>query len=133
MTAIISPSRAVSLVKATTFDFFNERNDTIRRSLIQEYWRPDITCHTPFGDFKGYEAMGELWNSLHADEKSEWIFKPRGDLWLNGDVIMQSWTYGNADGMPGMAGWDVIILDGDGLVKELYAMIEGVHTHEFAL
>lgn len=76
---------------------------------------------------------GSLCLALHADEKSEWTFKPRGDLWLNGDVIMQSWTYGNADGMSGMAGWDVIILDGDGLVKELYAMIEGVHTHEFVL
>jgi hypothetical protein len=41
---------------------------------------------------------------------------------------MKAWTYGSSGEEPAMKGWDVIILDG-GKVKQLYAMIDGVHTH----
>ena len=66
---------------------------------------------------------------LHADEKSTWVFQRSGDLWLNSNLIMQPWVFGRAGEEPGMKGWDVIIVNDDGRVKELYAVIEGVSTH----
>lgn len=66
---------------------------------------------------------------LHADEKSGWIFQRSGELWLNNNLIMQAWEYGSGGEQAGMKGWDVIQVNGEGKVKELYAMIEGVSTH----
>jgi hypothetical protein len=42
---------------------------------------------------------------------------------------MQAWVFGVVGKEPGMKGWDVIIVNDDGRVKELYALIEGVSTH----
>jgi len=70
-----------------------------------------------------------MYIGLHADEKSSWVFQRTGSLWLNFNVIMQPWTFGHVGEKPGMEGWDVIIVDEHGKVKELYAMIEGVSTH----
>jgi hypothetical protein len=66
---------------------------------------------------------------LHADEKATWVFQRSGDLWLSFNLIMQPWIYGRVGGEPGMKGWDVIIVDDDGKVKKLYAVIEGASTH----
>jgi hypothetical protein len=42
---------------------------------------------------------------------------------------MQAWVYGRAGEEPGMKGWDVMIVNDEGKVKELCAMIDGVSTH----
>ena len=42
---------------------------------------------------------------------------------------MQPWVYGVSGEDPGMKGWDVIILNDDGKVTELHAMINGVSTY----
>jgi hypothetical protein len=69
---------------------------------------------------------------LHAAEKADWFFKPQGDMWLNSNLVMKGWTYGSTGEEPAMKGWDVIILS-CGKVKQLYAMIEGIHTHPQAI
>lgn len=66
---------------------------------------------------------------LHADDKSTWVFQRSGNMWLDFNLIMQPWVFGRVGGEPGMTGWDVIIVNDDGKVKELYAVIEGVSTH----
>jgi hypothetical protein len=70
---------------------------------------------------------------LHADGKATWVFQRSGDLWLNYNVIMQAWVFGVVGREPGMKGWDVIIVNEDGRVKELYALIEGLSTHAHAV
>lgn len=42
---------------------------------------------------------------------------------------MQPWVYGPIGEEGGMKGWDVLIVNDDGRVQELYAMIDGVSTH----
>lgn len=42
---------------------------------------------------------------------------------------MQAWEYGPPGEQARMKGWDVIQVNDEGKVKELYAMIEGVSTH----
>jgi len=124
------------LVQATTLDIFNEASASKRRPLMEKYWAEDITCYTPFGASTGYDAVDGVWNGLHADHQATWIFERSGDLWLNFNVIMQPWVFGPKAGEQGaekgMKGWDVLIVGGDGRVKELYAMIEGVSTHSHA-
>jgi hypothetical protein len=46
---------------------------------------------------------------------------------------MQAWVFGVVGREPGMKGWDVIIVNEDGRVKELYALIEGLSTHAHAV
>ncbi|KIM92778.1 hypothetical protein OIDMADRAFT_149980 [Oidiodendron maius Zn] len=125
----VTVDQARALVEATTFDIFNERDQTKRRQLMEKYWASDITCYSPFGASAGYDAMDQLWDGLHADEKSTWAFQRSGDLWLNFNIIMQPWVYGPIGEEGGMKGWDVLIVNDDGRVQELYAMIDGVSTH----
>lgn len=42
---------------------------------------------------------------------------------------MQSWIYGRVGEEPELRGWDVLIINDNGKVKELYAMIDGASTH----
>ena len=45
--------------------------------------------------------------------------------------MMQEWTFGESDGAdPGMKGWDMIYVGDDGKVEKLYALIDGISTHE---
>ncbi|KAE8450787.1 hypothetical protein EG329_005700 [Mollisiaceae sp. DMI_Dod_QoI] len=125
----VSVDQARALVQATTFDIFNEHDQSKRRQLMEKFWAADVTCYSPFGVATGYDALDQVWGGLHTDEKSTWVFKQSGDLWLNNNLIMQPWVYGNVGSEPGMKGWDTIILGNDGKVKELYAMIEGFSTH----
>lgn len=65
---------------------------------------------------------------LHSENRSDWEMKPSGDLWLNGNVIMQYWTFGEGnDGY--WQGWDVIIVGEDGKVESLYGFVQGMHSH----
>jgi hypothetical protein len=69
------------------------------------------------------------YDKLHADGRSAWKFEPRGDLWLNGNLIMQYWFFGQ--GEEGWKGWDVIILDENDKVASFYGLLEGVHSHKW--
>ncbi|KIM95838.1 hypothetical protein OIDMADRAFT_148820 [Oidiodendron maius Zn] len=129
----LTVDQARALVQATTFDIFNEHDQPKRRQLMEKYWVPGITCYSPFGASTGYDALDQTWNGLHADDKASWVFEPSGDLWLDFNVIMQAWIFGRRGEEPGMKGWDIIVINDDGRVKELYAMIEGVSTHPYTV
>ena len=58
----VTVDQARALVEATTFDIFNERDQTKRRQLMENYWASDITCYSPFGASAGYAAMDQLWD-----------------------------------------------------------------------
>ena len=69
---------------------------------------------------------------LHSDDKSRWVFERSGGLWLSFNLIMQPWVFGVSGEDPGMKGWDIIILNDDGKVTEIHAMIEGISTYAAA-
>lgn len=46
---------------------------------------------------------------------------------MNGNVIMQYWTFGKDN--EGWKGWDVIIVGDDGKVASLYGLVNGMHNH----
>ena len=50
-------------------------------------------------------------------------------MWLNFNVLMQEWTYGEENAEPGMKGWDTLYVGDDGKVEKIYAMIDGPATH----
>ena len=58
----VSVEQARALVEATTFDIFNERDQSKRRQLMERYWAVDLTCHSPFGASTGYDAMDQVWD-----------------------------------------------------------------------
>lgn len=71
-----------------------------------------------------------LISGLHADEQKNWVFEKVESMWLNYNVILQRWNFGQAGAEPGMKGWDVIYVGSDAKVEKLYAMIEGVATQQ---
>jgi hypothetical protein len=57
----VSVDQARAIVQATTFDIFNEHNQSKRRELMEKYWAIDLICHSPFGASTGYDALDQLW------------------------------------------------------------------------
>lgn len=67
------------------------------------------------------------YDKLHADGRQDWMFEIVGDLWMNGNMLMQNWFF--YVGNHGWRGWDVIILNQDGKVEVLHGLVEGMHNH----
>lgn len=61
----LSVDEARALVQATTFDIFNERDQSKRRRLMEQYWANDLTCYSPFGVSTGHIAMDQLWDGQY--------------------------------------------------------------------
>jgi hypothetical protein len=57
----ISVDQARALVQATTFDIFNEHDQSKRRQLMEKFWTADVTCYSPFGVATGYDALDQVW------------------------------------------------------------------------
>jgi hypothetical protein len=57
----VSADQARALVEATTFDIFNEHDQTKRRQLMKKYWAIDMTCYSPFGVSTGYDGLDQVW------------------------------------------------------------------------
>jgi len=57
----LSVDQARTLVQATTFDIFNEHDQSKRRHLMEKYWAKDVTCYSPFGEATGYDALDHVW------------------------------------------------------------------------
>jgi hypothetical protein len=57
----VSVDQARALVQATTFDIFNEHDQSKRRQLMKKYWAADVSCYSPFGVAIGYDALDQVW------------------------------------------------------------------------
>lgn len=57
----VSVDMAQAIVTATTFDIFNEHNQTKRRELMERFWITDIAFYSPFGVSTGYDALDRVW------------------------------------------------------------------------
>lgn len=57
----VSVDEARALVQATTFDIFNEHDQSKRRQLMEKYWVVDVTCYSPYGVATGYDALDQVW------------------------------------------------------------------------
>lgn len=56
---------ARAIVTATTFDIFNEHDQSKRRRLMEKFWSADVTCYSPFGAAIGYDALDQVWGGEH--------------------------------------------------------------------
>lgn len=73
-----------------------------------------------------YNKCDANYEKLHADGREDWKFELTGDLWMSGNVLMQTWFFGK--GQTGWSGWDVVTLNDRGEVVSLYGLIEGAFT-----
>jgi hypothetical protein len=121
----ISREKAEQLARENLLGIFGERDMTKRLVQMQATYDENIAFHDPDKLIKGFDAINDFISQL-LDSNPEWTFRPRGNVWVNCDLIMLEWEFGPAGQAAPVRGSDVIFVNGEGKIEKMYTMIQGV-------
>lgn len=127
----VSHETAASIAKQNLLSVFGERDSAKRLSRMKETYDPSIIFHEPNDTVQGYDAVDIVISKL-LEGKDDWTFKPVGKLWVNHDMVTLEWAFG-PDGHPAVVhGNDIMLVNKDGRIREMYTMIKGVSDAEIS-
>lgn len=98
---------------------------TKRLVQMQATYDENIAFYDPDKLIKGFDAINDFISQL-LDSNPEWTFRPRGNVWVNCDLIMSEWEFGLAGQAAPVRGSDVMFVNGEGKIEKMYTMIQGV-------
>lgn len=128
---LLSHEVAVKLAKQNLLGIFGERDPTKRLSRMQETYDPDIIFHDPTGTVRGHEAVDTVISSL-LDGKDDWTFRPVGKLWVAHDMVTLEWAFGPEGHAATVHGNDIMLVNKEGRIREMYTMIQGASDSELS-
>jgi hypothetical protein len=73
------------------------------------------------------EKCDSNYAKLRADGREDWTFELTGDLWMEGNVLVQTWFFGK--GFEGWKGWNVLTLNNRGEVVSMHGVVDGARSH----
>ena len=121
----ISREKAEQLAKQNLLGIFGERGTTKRLAQMQATYDEEIEFYDPDKLVNGFDAINDFISQL-LDNNPGWTFRPSGNVWVNCDLIMLAWEFGPAGQAAAVRGNDVIFVSGEGKIKKMYTMIQGV-------
>jgi hypothetical protein len=121
----ISRGQAEQLAKQNLLGIFGERDKIKRLGQMQETYDENIAFYDPDKLIKGFDVINDFISQL-LDGNPEWTFRPRGNVWVNCDLIMLEWEFGPAGQDAPVRGNDVMFVNGEGKIAKMYTMIQGV-------
>lgn len=124
-TPTISREQAEQLAQQNLLGIFNERNSTKRLSQMQATYDENIAFYDPDKLIKGFDVINDFVSQL-LDGNPEWSFRPRGNIWVNAELVMLEWEFGPAGEAAPVRGNDVMFVNGEGKIEKMYTMIQGV-------
>ena len=124
-TPAISRQQAEQLAKQNLLGIFNERDSTKRLAQMQATYDEDIAFYDPDKLIKGFDTINGFISQL-LDGNPEWTFRPRGNVWVNSDLVMLEWEFGPVGEAAPVRGNDVMFVNREGKIEKMYTMIQGV-------
>jgi hypothetical protein len=121
----ISREQAEQLANQNLLGIFNERDSTKRLTQMQATYDKDIAFYDPDKLIKGFDIINDFISQL-LDGNPEWTFRPRGNVWVNCDLLMLEWEFGPAGQAAPVRGNDVMFVNDEGKIAKMYTMIQGV-------
>lgn len=121
----ISREQAEQLANQNLLGIFNERDTTKRLAQMQATYDKNIAFYDPDKLIKGFDVINDFISQL-LDSNPEWTFRPRGNVWVNCDLVMLEWEFGPASQTAPVRGNDVMFVNDEGKVAKMYTMIQGV-------
>jgi hypothetical protein len=127
----ISREQAEQLAKQNLLGIFNERDTNKRLIQMQATYDQNIAFFDPDKLIKGFDTINNFISQL-LDNNPEFTFRPRGNVWVNCDLVMLEWEFGPTGKAAPVRGNDVMFVNGDGKIAKMYTMIQGVSDIDHA-
>ena len=97
-----------------------------RRELIDELWAADGRYTDPLADVQGRDQIDATIGAVQQQFPGL-VFQLGGPVDANHRQARFSWHLGAADGSePLVIGFDVLVLDGDGLIRSVHGFLDQV-------
>ena len=121
----ISRAQAEQLAKQNLLGIFNEHDTNKRLTQMQATYDENIAFYDPDKLIKGFDVINDFISQL-LDGNPEWTFRPRGNVWVNCDLVMLEWEFGPTGQAAPVRGSDVMFVNSEGKIAKMYTMIQGV-------
>ena len=107
-------------------DSWNAADPARRRELIDGLWATDGRYTDPLADVQGRDQIDATIGAVQQQFPGL-VFRLGGPVDANHQQARFSWHLGAADGdEPLVIGFDVLVLDGDGLIRNVYGFLDKV-------
>ena len=124
-TPTISREQAEQLAKQNLLGIFGERDPIKRLAQMQATYDENIAFYDPDKLINSFDTINGFISQL-LDSNPGYTFRPRGNVWVNSDLIMLEWEFGPAGQAAPVRGNDVMFIDSEGKIGKMYTMIQGV-------
>ena len=124
-TPAISRQQVEQLARQNLLGIFNERDSVKRLAQMQATYDENIAFYDPDKLIKGFDTINIFISQL-LDGNPEWTFRPRGNVWVNAELVMLEWEFGQVGEAASVRGNDVMFVNGEGKIEKMYTMIQGV-------
>ncbi|GAA4428942.1 nuclear transport factor 2 family protein [Georgenia halophila] len=104
---------------------WNSTSREERDGQLAEHWSSDVTYVDPLADVRGHAELSELIDGVR-EQFPTFTFSPLGEVDAHHQQARFRWALGPADGEPLVVGFDVIVLDDDGRIRDVRGFLDKV-------
>ncbi|MFF3885914.1 nuclear transport factor 2 family protein [Streptomyces sp. NPDC001914] len=108
------------------FEAWNASGPDALSKAVAAAWIPDGTYTDPLAEVRGHEQITALIASAH-ERFPGFVFRPLGAVDGHHDIARFGWELADGtDGPAPVAGFDVIVLDGEGRIRSVHGFLDRV-------
>jgi len=96
-----------------------------RTRLLAQHWSPDATYVDPLAEASGTSAIDATIGAVHAQFPG-FVFTQVGRPDTHHQQTRFQWGLGPADSDPIIVGFDVVVTDGDGRIRQVLGFLDKV-------
>lgn len=96
-----------------------------RTRLLAEHFSPELTYTDPLAQVAGHDGLHALVDGVHAQFPG-FVFTPVGAVDGHHDRIRFQWGLGPEGAEPAVIGFDVVVLDEDGRIRDVHGFLDRV-------
>jgi len=111
---------------ARYFEAWNADDQETLTKAVAAAWAADGGYTDPLADVSGHEGIAGLIAAVH-EQFPGFVFRPTGAVDGHHDTARFSWELVNeSDGSAPVAGSDVLTLDGEGRIRQVFGFLDRV-------
>ena len=96
-----------------------------RDALLQAHWSPEVTYVDPLAEVSGHAGVGALVDAVHGQFPG-FVFTAEGDADAHHQQLRFTWGLGPAGEEPVVVGFDVVVLDDEGRIRDVRGFLDKV-------
>ncbi|MDQ0786001.1 hypothetical protein QFZ63_006114 [Streptomyces sp. B3I7] len=96
-----------------------------RAKLLAEHWAPDVAYTDPLAEITGHAGLAALIDGVHGQFPG-CVFTPVGEPDAHHGQLRFRWGLGPEGAEPMVIGFDVLVLDGEGRIRDVRGFLDKV-------